>query len=150
MEDYWRTKNHNFKSLCVKKLIFSHAPSFVPTVVPYFSILWKTTSPSLPRCAPVLKNSWRRHISGDVTPAWCELHPHAPLRSCRRPRQSHRDHADKLLQQLRSMHHRRRTSRNAPTASTSARDGSKTSELCNRLILLDHNKINLVLNFYAL
>jgi hypothetical protein len=31
-----------------------------------------------------------------------------------------------------------------------ARDGSKTSELCNRLILLDQNKINLVLIFYAL
>jgi hypothetical protein len=30
------------------------------------------------------------------------------------------------------------------------RDGSKTSELCNRLTLLDHNKINLVLIFYAL
>jgi hypothetical protein len=30
------------------------------------------------------------------------------------------------------------------------RDGTKTSELCNRLILLDHNKINLVLIFYAL
>jgi hypothetical protein len=30
------------------------------------------------------------------------------------------------------------------------RDGSKTSKLCNRLILLDHNKINLVLIFYAL
>jgi hypothetical protein len=29
-------------------------------------------------------------------------------------------------------------------------DGTKTSELCNRLILLDHNKINLVLTFYAL
>jgi hypothetical protein len=31
-----------------------------------------------------------------------------------------------------------------------SRDGSKTSELCNRLTLLDHNKINLVLIFYAL
>jgi hypothetical protein len=31
-----------------------------------------------------------------------------------------------------------------------SRDGSKTSELCNRLILLDHNKINLALIFYAL
>jgi hypothetical protein len=30
------------------------------------------------------------------------------------------------------------------------RDGSKASKLCNRLILLDHNKINLVLIFYAL
>jgi hypothetical protein len=27
---------------------------------------------------------------------------------------------------------------------------SKTSELCNRLILLDHNKIKLMLNFYTL
>jgi hypothetical protein len=30
------------------------------------------------------------------------------------------------------------------------RDGSKTSEFCNRFILLGHNKINLVLIFYAL
>jgi hypothetical protein len=34
--------------------------------------------------------------------------------------------------------------------SFSSRDGSKTSELCNRLILLDHNKIKFVLIFYAL
>jgi hypothetical protein len=31
-----------------------------------------------------------------------------------------------------------------------SRDGFKTSEFCNRFILLDHNKINLVLIFYAL
>jgi ABC-type polysaccharide/polyol phosphate transport system ATPase subunit len=31
-----------------------------------------------------------------------------------------------------------------------SRDGTKISELCNRLIFLDHNKINLVLIFYAL
>jgi hypothetical protein len=35
-------------------------------------------------------------------------------------------------------------------ANVGIRDGSKTSKLCNRLILLDHNKINLVLIFYAL